>query len=471
MSIDNLTSETQAALAYAAGRQEQHLAELLEFLRIPSVGTEPVHKADTEAAANWLAEAMRAAGLENVRLVATPRNPLVYGDWLHAGPEAPTVLVYGHYDVQPADPLDKWQTPPFEPTIKDNYIYARGASDDKGQVYIHVKSVAAYLQGAGRLPVNVKFIVEGEEESGGHSLAAFVPENEELLAAGVALISDTQILGPNQPALVYGLRGMCYVFLDITGPDHDLHSGSFGGGVDNPLNVLGHIVARLKEPDGRVLIPGFYDKVRPLTEQERRLLAEYPLDEAAWLRETGAPQSWGEPDYSLVERLGARPTLDVNGITGGYTGPGVKTVLPSTVHAKISMRLVPDQTPQEIFALFRDYVTAIAPPTVQVQCTFVHGGPASLIDYTIPAMKAAAAAYERVFGRKPVYMREGGSIPVVGLFQRYLGMQTVLMGFGLTDDRIHSPNERFYLPNYYRGIETAIHFLAEYAKRAMSAVG
>jgi len=435
----------------------------MEFLRIPSISTQPDHDADTAAAAQWLASAMRDAGLEQVRVIETARHPLVYGEWLHAGVDAPTVLIYGHYDVQPVDPLELWETPPFEPVARDNYLYARGASDDKGQVYIHVKAVQAYLESRGRLPVNVKFIVEGEEESGGASLSAFIPENKELLAADVALISDSSIVNPEQPAIVYGLRGLTYMLLDITGPGRDLHSGSFGGGINNPLNVLGHIIAGLKDPDGHVLIPGFYDKVRPLTADERAILARFPLDEQAWLKETGAPQAWGEPEYSLVERLGARPTLDVHGIIGGYTGAGAKTVLPSSVHAKISMRLVPDQDPDEIAALFTQYVQQLTPPTVQIDIKYEHGAVASITDYNIPAMKAAAAAYQQVFDREPVYMREGGSIPVVSEFQAQLGLETVLMGFGLPSDQIHAPNECFYIPNFYRGIETAVHFLRELA--------
>lgn len=452
----------QTPLHFAQTNQERHLQELIEFLRIPSISTQPECSADTRAAANWLLTALTEAGLENARLIETQRHPLLYADWLHAGADAPTVLIYGHYDVQPADPLELWTTPPFEPNVRDNYLYARGASDDKGQVYVHVKAVAAYLQTNGRLPVNVKFIIEGEEESGGESLAAFIPRHKDLLAADIAVVSDTTILGPEQPAIVYGLRGICYLFLDITGPGHDLHSGSFGGGVNNPLNVLGHIIARLKDEEGHILIPGFYDRVRPLDAAERTLLNQLPLNEAEWLAQTGAPAAWGEPEYTLVERLGARPTLDIHGIIGGYTGNGGKTVLPAAVHAKISMRLVPDQDPEEIHAAFAAYVQAITPPSVTVTVSGGHGAKASITDYTIPAMQAAAAAYTESFGKEPVFMREGGSIPVVGLFQNHLGVETVLMGFGLHDDRIHSPNERFYLPNYYRGIETSIRFLQKY---------
>jgi acetylornithine deacetylase/succinyl-diaminopimelate desuccinylase-like protein len=450
-------------ITYARENEERFLHELKAFLRIPSVSTQPERDEETAQAAGWLAEAMETAGLENVQVIETARHPLVYADWLNAGPGAPTVLIYGHYDVQPAEPLEEWETPPFEPAVRDGFLYARGGSDNKGQHFAHVKAIEALLQTEGRLPVNVKFIVEGEEESGGASLAAFIPAHKEMLAADVALVSDTSIHSPTQPTIVYGLRGICYVLMDITGPGRDLHSGSFGGGVNNPLNVLGHVIAKLKDEDGRILIPGFYDQVRPLSDEERQLLAKSPLDEEEWLAETGAPEIWGEPEYTLVERLGARPTLDVHGVIGGYTGAGAKTVLPSSVHAKISMRLVPDQDPQRICRLFQEYVRELVPPSVTVSFDPGHGAPASITDYHIPAMQAAQRAYADAFGAEPIMVREGGSIPVVGHFQTQLGLETVLMGFGLPGDRIHAPNERFYLPNFYRGIETGVRFLQEYA--------
>ncbi len=451
------------AIEYAQNHREDHLNELFDFLRIPSVSTQPEHDADIQKAARWLADAMEEAGLENVQVVQGVGHPLVYADWLHAAGQ-PTVLVYGHYDVQPAEPFELWESPPFEPAVRDDFIYARGSSDDKGQVYVHVKAVEALLKSNGRLPVNVKFIVEGEEESGGASLSAFLPQNKAMLSADIALISDTGMPSPDQPALVYGLRGMCYVLMDITGPRRDLHSGSFGGGVNNPLNVLGHIIAKLKDEEGHILIPGFYDRVRPLTPEEREMLAQFPFDEQAWLAETGAPEPWGEPEYSLIERLGARPTLDVHGIIGGYTGPGGKTVLPAKVHAKLSMRLVPDQDPEEIGRLFTQYVEAITPPSVRVNVEITGAAPASISDWKTPAMQAAVSALEQTFGRKPVFMREGGSIPVVGEFKDILGLETVLMGFGLPGDQIHAPNERYYLPNFYRGIESSIRFFEGYGR-------
>ena len=447
-------------IQYAQQQQDRYLSELFEFLRLPSISTDPAHNADTAATADWLTRQLAAAGLENVRAIPTARHPLVYADWLHAGPEAPTVLIYGHYDVQPADPLEKWQSAPFEPEVREDYVYARGAADDKGQAYIHIKAVEAYLRTTGRLPVNVKFIIEGEEEIGSGSLRTFIPQNRALLAADSALVSDTAMLGPGRPALVYSLRGNCHVLVDITGPGRDLHSGTYGGSINNPLNALAHLIAKLKDERGHINIPGFYDRVRPLTLEERELLAHFPLVPAVWLREAGAPELWGEPEYTLVERIGARPTLDVTGMIGGYTGAGTKTVLPAHAHAKISMRLVPDQDPQEIATLFEQFVRAALPPSVRVDVRVAGASAPAMIDRDTPPMRAAAAAYEAAFNCPPVFMREGGSIPVVTDFDNKLGLPTVLMGFGLPGDRIHSPNERFYLPNYFSGIETSIRYLA-----------
>jgi acetylornithine deacetylase/succinyl-diaminopimelate desuccinylase-like protein len=443
---------------YARQNRPLYLVQLFDFLRIPSVSTQPEHDEDTRRAADWLADSMAIAGLENIRVITTDRHPIVYGDWLHAGPDAPTVLIYGHYDVQPAEPLEKWDSPPFEPVLQDDFILARGASDDKGQLFVHLKSVEAYLQTDGRLPINVKFIIEGEEEVGSRNLHEFITQSAEFLAADSALISDTSILAPDQPALVYGLRGNCHLLMDITGPVRDLHSGSYGGGIDNPLNALAHLIAKLKDERGHITIPGFYDRVRPLSVEERELLATFPLDEGNWLSETGSPEVWGEPEYTLTERISARPTLDITGMIGGYTGPGTKTILPSSAHAKISMRLVPDQDPQEIARLFETYVRQVIPQSVTVDIKRYGVSNPVLIDRDTPPMRAAAAAYEAAFNRAPVFMREGGSIPVVSQFERDLGLPTILMGFGLPGDRIHSPNERFYLPNFYTGIETSIRY-------------
>ncbi|MBP8000180.1 MAG: dipeptidase [Chloroflexi bacterium] len=452
----------EKALVYAQANREASLNELFDLLRIPSVSTQPERQADVNAAAHFVADSLRKAGLENVQVIPTPLHPLVYGDWLHAGPDKPTLLIYGHYDVQPAEPVAAWDSPPFTPTIRENYLYARGSSDDKGQTHLNIKAVEAYLQGAGALPLNVKFIIEGEEEIGGPSLEKFIPANKALLQADVALVADTAMISPTQPSIVYGLRGLCAFYLDVTGPDHDLHSGSYGGAVNNPINVLCHLISRLKDEQGQVLVPGFYDRVRPLVAAERALLAQYPRDAAVVETETHAPQAWGEAEFTVNERIGARPTLDVSGIIGGYTGNGLKNIIPQAVHAKLSFRLVPDQDPVEIGQLLHSYVSQIAPPSVRVEVTVQGGAPASVTDFTIPAMQAARQALAQVFGQEPILIREGGSIPVVGLFQQHLGAETIMMGYGLPDDRIHSPNERFYLPHYGKGMEATIRFLAAY---------
>lgn len=446
-------------LIYARQHSQQFVEDLKVFLRIPSVSTQPAHRQDVEAAAQWLQRQLTAAGFEHAAVVPTPGHPMVVGTWMAAGPEAPTVLIYGHYDVQPPDPLAEWISPPFEPTVRGDNLYARGASDDKGQVLIHVKAAEAFRATWGAPPVNLKFIAEGEEEIGSPSFSPFVHDNRDLLAADVAVISDTHILGAELPSIVYALRGLAYLEVSVTGPDHDLHSGTYGGGVNNPLNALCRMLAQLQNEEGYVTVPGFYDAVRPLAPEERQELARIPFDVAAWMAETGVPELWGEPDYTIIERTSARPTLDINGIWGGYIEPGAKTVLPSKAHAKISMRLVPNQDPSEVYQLVRDYLLAIAPPSVSVEVRNLHGGEGAIVDRTSPAMRAASSAYAATFGVQPFFVREGGSIPVVATFQRELGIETVLMGFGLPDDRLHAPNEKFHLPTFHRGIETIIQFL------------
>jgi acetylornithine deacetylase/succinyl-diaminopimelate desuccinylase-like protein len=338
-------------------------------------------------------------------------------------------------------------------------VFARGAADDKGQLYIHVKAAEAFKETAGAPPLNVKCIFEGEEESGSPNLAPFIAGHADLLAADVALISDTHILGPDTPSIVYALRGLAYLEVEVTGPDHDLHSGVYGGAVLNPINALCRMIARLQDEEGHITVPGFYDRVRELNPEERAELAKAPLDRGAWLREAGVTTDWGEPGYTIVERTTARPTLDVNGMWGGYIEPGAKTVLPGKAYAKISMRLVPDQDPAEIGRLVRDYLVNIAPPAVEIEVHELHGGHPALVRRDSPAMLAARRAYAETFGREPVMVRGGGSIPVVAIFQQALGIETILMGFGLPDDRLHSPNEKFHLPNFYKGIETVVHFM------------
>lgn len=455
---------TAARAAAAADRAGAH-ARLVELLRIPSVSTVPEHAGDVRAAAEWVAARMRAAGLTGVRVDETARHPVVYGERI-VDAAKPTVLIYGHYDVQPVDPIDLWQTPPFEPTERDGALYARGSSDDKGQVMVNLEAIAAW-EATGGLPVNVKLVIEGEEEIGSPNLEAWVRAHAAELKADVALVSDTAILAPGTPSIVYALRGLAYVEIEVEGPNRDLHSGQFGGAVANPANALAYIVSQLLDvKTGRILIPGFYDRIRALDPAERAELARAPFDVGAFGGATGDAGGWGEDGYSVVERLGARPTLDVNGLVSGWTGAGAKTVLPAKALAKVSMRLVPDQDPDEIVRLITAHVKAVAPPRVRVTVRNLHGARPAIADRTIPAMRAAAAAYEIGFGQAPYYTREGGSIPVVALLADVLGLDTVLMGFGLPDDNLHAPNERFVLEQYDRGIDTAIAFHAALAAGA-----
>jgi acetylornithine deacetylase/succinyl-diaminopimelate desuccinylase-like protein len=447
------------ALQYARSNRDRFLAELKDFLSIPSISTQPEHELDIRRAATWLRDRLALAGFPKADVMPTQGHPVVYAEWLAAGPEAPTILIYGHYDVQPPDPLEQWNTPPFEPTVVGDDIFARGASDDKGQLYAHVKAVEAFRHKAGAPPVNVKCMFEGEEECGSPSLEPFVGEHADLLSADVAVISDTHILGKDMPSIVYALRGLAYVEVEVTGPGHDLHSGIYGGAVHNPITALCAMIARLQDENGHIAIPGFYDAVRELSAEERAELARVPFQRQEWLREAGVQRDWGEPTYTIVERTTARPTLDVNGIWGGYIQAGAKTVLPSKAFAKISMRLVPDQKPAEITRLIRNYLIELAPPTVDVRVRELHGGEGAIVRRDSPAMRAAFQAYAKAFGTEPVFVREGGSIPVVATFQDVLGIETILMGFGLPDDRLHSPNEKLHLPNFYKGIETVIHFM------------
>ena len=452
------------ALSFAAAHQDNQVEELKGLLAIPSISAQPQHKGDIAGAAQWLVDHLLAIGMQRAEVMPTAGHPVVYAEWMSADKDKPTLLIYGHYDVQPADPLELWHSDPFKAEVRGQNLYGRGASDDKGQIFIHVKAVEAYLKSSGKLPVNVKFIIEGEEEIGGPSLDPFIEQNAGLLASNVALISDTGMPQPDLPALTYALRGLCYMEIEVTGPRRDLHSGSFGGAVYNPIQALSEIIVRLKDEHGHILIPGFYDRVRPLEDEERASLATVPFDDGVFCAEAGISSTWGEEGYTVLEQVTARPTLDCNGIWGGYTGEGSKTVLPSKASAKISMRLVPDQDHEEIGQLFGSYVIKVAPPQVQVKVKSLHGGRPAIVERNSYPIRAAAAALERAFNRRPTFVREGGSIPVVSTFKRVLGTPTVLMGFGLSDDNLHSPNEKFYLPNFYRGIQASIHFLDELAK-------
>jgi acetylornithine deacetylase/succinyl-diaminopimelate desuccinylase-like protein len=458
-----------AALAYARDHADRFVEELKAWLRIPSISTDPAYRGDVRRAADWLAQQLRDAGMQRVDVMETgapgsPGHPVVYAEHV-SDPAKPTVLVYGHYDVQPPDPLELWESPPFEPVEKDGHLVARGSSDDKGQVFMHVKAAEALLHTAGGLPVNLKFLVEGEEESGSANLDPFIAANKELLAADVVLISDTGLFAPGVPSITYGLRGLAYVEVTLQGPARDLHSGMYGGAVHNPANALARMIADLHDADHRVTVEGFYDDVRPLSDEERATFAALPFDEAGWLAEAGAKGTRTETGYTALEGVSARPTLDVNGIWGGYTGQGAKTVLPAKASAKISCRLVPDQTPEDVTAKLRRHFEAHVPDTMTLTFTDLHGGHGAIVDTSAPAMQAAKEAMRGVFGVDPFFTREGGSIPVVAGFKKLLGLDTVLMGFGLDSDAIHSPNEKFGLDRFAQGIEAGVRFLDAYARQ------
>lgn len=450
-------------VSYINSQRERYVKELKDFLRIPSISTLDANKNDMLAAAEYVAGKLREAGMENVKIIDTKGHPLVYADWLHA-PGKPTVLVYGHYDVQPVDPINLWDSPPFEPTIKDGKIYARGATDDKGQMYMHIKSVEAYFKTLGKLPLNVKFIIEGEEEIGSSNLDEFVSKNQEMLKCDAVMISDTSLYGPGIPTITYGLRGLCYMEVEVTGPNRDLHSGTFGGGVDNPINVLAEMIAKLKDNNGRIKIPGFYDAVINLTKKERENFKTLPFSEKQYAKTLGVKELKGEKGYSTLERVWARPTLDCNGIFGGFTGEGAKTVLPSKATAKISMRLVPNQDPKKIAKLFKSYINKIAPKSVKLKIADLHGAYPIATSLDDKPTLAAAKALAKVFGKKTVFMREGGSIPIVVSFAKKLKAAPVLMGMGLNTENLHSPNEHFNLNHFHLGILSSAYFMDEYSK-------
>ena len=452
------------ALQYATAHRDQFLVELKDLLAIPSISALPEYKPDVERAARWLADHFTSLGLGNAQVNSTPRHPIVTAEWLEAGPHKPTVLIYGHYDVQPVDPIELWHSDPFKAEVRDNYLYARGASDDKGQTFIHLKTIESYLKSSGRLPVNVKLIIEGEEEVGGPNLDAFVELHQEQLKADVAVISDTSMLEPTRPSIIYGLRGLCYIQVEVTGPARDLHSGQYGGAVYNPIQALCEMLASLKDQTGHITVPGFYDKVLPLSESERRTLAAVPFSAAKFQQDTGVNGLWGEEGYTPLEQITARPTLEINGIWGGFEGEGSKTVLPARAGAKVSCRLVADQDHYEIADLLQTHLKKIAPPQVKVETRRLHGGHGALINLDSKYMQTAHKVLKQVFGNAPIYERDGGSIPVVATFQKVLGIDSIMLGFGLPDDNLHSPDERFYLPNFHNGIAAVIQYLDEIGK-------
>ena len=439
-------------LPYIEANKDRFIAELFDLLRIPSISADSKYAPDVARTADWVANMLQKAGAENVRVMPTGGHPMVYGEKI-TDASKPTVLVYGHYDVQPPDPLDLWTSPPFEPVIKNGNIYARGACDDKGQMYMHIKALEM-MMAAGELPVNLKFMIEGEEEVGSENLGSFLDANKELLAADVILISDTGILSNENPSITTGLRGLAYMFVDVVGPNRDLHSGMYGGAVANPINELCKLVAKMHDEKGRVTVPGFYDRVQELSAQERAEMGKAPFSEKEFMDDLAMAAVQGEEGYTTLERKSIRPTLDVNGIWGGYTGEGAKTVIASEAHAKISMRLVPDQNPDEIGQLFQTFFESIAPKSIKVKVTAHHGGWPAVTPTDSIAYKAADAAFLEGWGKKAIPMREGGSIPIVALFEKVLGLKTVLLGFGLDSDAIHSPNEHYGIFNYLKGIET-----------------
>lgn len=446
-----------SAISFFDSNYFQLISELNEFLSIPSVSTAPEHIANVQKAANFIAEKLRAIGMENVQVFPTPKHPIVFAEYLHAGPSQPTILIYGHYDVQPEDPAELWNTPPFTPTIIGDNLYARGASDMKGQIYACVSAIQS-IKSTGELPVNIKFILEGEEEIGSPNLKDFLTAKKDLLKSDVALNPDAGMSRKDLPSITYGLRGLSYFELNVYGPDHDLHSGSYGGIVHNPAQVLADLISKMHDENGKVMLPGFYDLVKPLPETERGELAKYSTTEAEYLAQTGVPALWGEKEYSPSERIGARPTLEVNGILSGFTGEGSKTIIPAKAMAKISTRLVPDQKPELVYGQLSTFLQTNAPKTVRWELKELSCGSPSISDITMPATKALAAAFEEVWGTSPAFKREGGSVPVVADMQEILGIDSVLTGFGLPDDRIHSPNEKLDLPTWKKGVHALIYF-------------
>ncbi|MFN8380265.1 MAG: dipeptidase [Anaerolineae bacterium] len=457
-------SSTEVARAYAKEHADEFREQLLDLIRIPSVSTEPQRAADVMHAAEFLKADLLAAGVERAEIMPTGGHPVVYGEWLKAGPTAKTVLIYGHYDVQPAEMADGWSSEPFEPVIRDGIIYARGSSDDKGQAFIHAKVVESYLKGAGSAPVNIKVLYEGEEEIASKNLNAFIKANLDLLKADVVVVSDTGMIDSDQPAVCVGVRGLTYMQIDVQASNIDLHSGQFGGIVHNPALALAQIIAQFHNEDNHIIVPGFYDDVVQLSPADRAALKATDIPPERLKEETGIPAPWGEEGYTLRERVGTRPTLEINGLLSGWTGEGSKTVLPAKAMAKVSCRLVANQDPHRIYELVRDYVAEITPVGVKVTVSLLNTGEAALMDIHDPAMQAVARAYERGWGKAPIYLREGGSIPVVADFRKLLGVPVLLMGYGLNTDGAHGPDEHYSLEMFHRGIDTAIIFLEEFSR-------
>jgi acetylornithine deacetylase/succinyl-diaminopimelate desuccinylase-like protein len=449
---------TNSALSYARQNRDRFLAELREVLAIPSISTDPEHNADMHRAADWMAAQLRSLGMANVQIMPTGGHPVVYGDWMEAGSGAPTVMLYGHYDVQPPDPVELWKSPPFEPEVRGDNLYGRGSADMKGQVVACLKAVESIVRTTG-LPVNIKWLIEGEEEIGSENLDVFIKHHKELLASDFCFNADAGILAADEPSIVTGLRGLVYYELRIHGPSKDLHSGLYGGIVHNPAQALAELISGMHDSRGRVTLPGFYDKVRKLSKKERERFGRLPLSKKMYIEQTGVPALWGEANFTPPERLGARPTLEVNGLLSGFTGTGSKTVLPAWAMAKISCRLVPDQTEAETTRQLKAYLKTHVPKDVRSELTYLHGAGAALTSSDNPGVRALSAAMQEVWGKKPHFLREGGSIGVVVQLQRHLNVDSVLSGFALPDCDAHSPNEKLHLPTWYRGIETVVRFI------------
>jgi acetylornithine deacetylase/succinyl-diaminopimelate desuccinylase-like protein len=450
-------SDLHKALEYAHQNNERFLNELKELVAIPSISTSPEYKEEVARAAEWLAAQLRSLGMDKVQVLPTGGHPVVYGEWLGAGADKPTVLIYGHYDVQPVDPIELWTSGPFEAVQKDDNLYARGTSDMKGQVVASLKAVESIVR-TGKLPVNLKWLIEGEEEIGSEHLDAFIAAHKELLACDFCINPDAGMIAADKPTITYGLRGLMYAEVRVYGPDRDLHSGLFGGTVHNPAQALIELIAGMHDQDGRITLPGFYDKVRPISPEEHADFGRLPTDEQFFLDQTQVPALWGEPDFLPAERTGARPTLEVNGFLSGFTGQGSKTVLPAWAMAKISCRLVPDQTPEEAYQQLFQYMQAHAPRTIRWELKSLHNAGAAITDRNHVGVQAMAKAFETVWGVPPLFKREGGSIGVVVQLQKHLGAESVLTGFGLPEDNIHSPNEKLHLPTWRKGIDALIHF-------------
>ncbi len=454
---------SEKARKYSRDHAERFRHELHEFLRIPSLSGNPAHGGDVKRAAEWLASHLHAMGVENAKVMRTAGHPVVYGEWMGAGPDKPTVLVYGHYDVVPAEMEDGWHTPPFEPVEKDGKIYARGATDDKGQLFIHVKALESCIEADGGPPVNVKLLFEGEEEISSPNLLPFIKTNQEKLKADVCVISDSSMRAIEEPAITYSLRGMTYIEVAVRGPREDLHSGFWGGATHNPALALAEIISKLYNRDKTIAVQGFYDDVAPISPEERKIIAKTALSEDQFKDATGAPAVWGDENYTIRERLSARPTLEVNGLWSGYSGPGPKTIIPAEAGAKISCRLVGNQDPEKIYKLLKQHIESIAPPTVKIKVSLVNKGKPALIPYDLPEMQAASRAYRDAWGHEAVFMRGGGSIPIVADIYDLMKIPVVMMGYGLDSDGLHSPNEHYSIEMFHRGIETAIAYLQEVA--------